>query len=286
MPDTSRDIGPHLDALDRDGYTIVECAFAEGWCDAAVDALHRIQREQGIRPSGGFSGANTVRIMNLLQYDDLFQHIPAHDSFLPIIEDYLDRECLLSGIDSSELLPGEVAQPVHTDSWWHDNRRFDFPISVNSILTLIDFTEENGATVLVSGSHRWTAEEVAFEQSEKSQPLLPGAQPRGYGTTWTPISMEAPKGSVILYDSRIMHGAGANRTDRPRPSIISPYVVGWARQLDNFAYALPFDRMRTFSPRLQQLVGLDIVRGGYSQVNNMSPRAWLWDRPAHVRQEA
>jgi ectoine hydroxylase-related dioxygenase (phytanoyl-CoA dioxygenase family) len=266
----------HVERVERDGYTIIERAFSESYCDAAVDALHRIQREQGLKPTGGFSGANTVRVMNLLQYDDLFQELPAHDGFLPVIEEYLDRECLLSGIDSSEVLPGEVAQPVHTDSWWHDNRRFDFPICVNTILTLTDFTEANGATVLVPGSHRWTAEQVAFTQAQDTHPLLPGAQPEGYGKKWTPIAAECPKGSILLYDSRLMHGAGANRTDRARPSIISPYVLGWVRQLDNFAYALPFERMRGFPPRLQQLVGLDLVRGGYSNVNNKSPKEWLW----------
>lgn len=269
----------HVEALGRDGYCIVERAFSESFCDRAVDALHRIEREHGYKPADqDFSGRNTIRIMNLLQFDDLFQEIPVHDSFLPIIERYLDKECLLSGIDSSEPHPSEKAQPIHTDTWWHDDHRFAFPVSVNTIMALTDFTEANGATRVVPGSHLWTAEQVAYEVVDGSFSQVPGANPKGYGTEWMPVIAEAPKGSMIIFDTRILHGAGGNNSDKPRPSIISPYVLGWLRQLDNFAYGLPHEKARGFSDRLQQLIGLDCHRQHYAQVNNMSPRDWLWNR--------
>lgn len=215
--------------------------------------------------------------MNLLQYDDLFQEIPVHQGCLPIIQSYLDRECLLSGIYSSEIHPGERQQPLHCDTWRHDDLRLPFPITVNTILALTDFTADNGATRLVPGSHLWSAEQVAYEAAEAGQVThLPATHPKGYGTEWMPIVAEVPKGSVILYDSRLLHGGGANITDKPRPSIISPFCIGWVRQLDNFAYGLSHARLRSSSPRLQQLVGLERYRGSYSNVNNMSPREWLW----------
>jgi ectoine hydroxylase-related dioxygenase (phytanoyl-CoA dioxygenase family) len=277
------ELDEHFEALSRDGYCIVTRAFSDAYCDQATEALRRIAREHAIGPSNqDFSGRKTVRIMNLLQYDDLFQDIPVHDRVLPLVERYLDRECLLSGIDSSEIHPGETGQPIHTDTWWHDDRRFDFPVSVNTILALTDFTEENGATRLVPGSHLWTAEQVAYEVVDAGFAQVPGANPKGYGTDWTPIHAEAPKGSVIIYDSRLLHGAGANRSDRPRPSVISPYVLGWIRQLDNFAYGLSHEKARDLPPRLQRLIGLECYREHYAQVNNMSPREWLWGRKAHA----
>ena len=276
-------VSQHLETLRKDGYLILEKVFSGDFCDRAVEAMHRIVREYSIRPANqDFSGRKTVRIMNLLQYDELFQEIPVHRDYLPVIQEYMDRECLLSGIDSSELLPGEKAQPLHCDTWWHDDHRTPFPISVNTILALVDFTEANGATRFVPGSHLWSADQVAYEAAEESHVSnLPAANPKGYGTEWMPIIAEAPKGSVIIWDGRILHGGGANVSDKPRPSIISPFCVGWARQLDNFAYGLTHEKLRSFSPQLQQLVGLERYRGGYGQVNNMSPREWLWgDRKA------
>ena len=277
-------VGEHLEALRRDGYLILEKVFPDAFCDRAAEALHRIERDYSIRPANqDFAGRKTVRIMNLLQYDELFQEIPVHQSYLPIIQTYLDRECLLSGIDSSEILPGETSQPLHCDTWWHDDFRTPFPLSVNTVLTLVDFTEENGATRIVPGSHLWTSEQVAYQVAENTPVAnLPASNPKGYGTDWMPIIAEAPKGSIILWDGRILHGGGANVSDAPRPSIISPFCVGWARQLDNFAYGLTHEKLRSLSPQLQQLVGLERYRGGYSNVNNMSPREWLWgDRKAH-----
>ncbi|KHK88966.1 phytanoyl-CoA dioxygenase family protein [Novosphingobium malaysiense] len=270
----------NVEALRRDGYVIIEGLFSDEFCDRATEALHRIQHDYSIRISeNDFSGRNTVRIMNLLQYDNLFQDIPVHEGYLPVIQSYMDRECLLSGIDSSEILPGEKAQMLHTDSWWYDDIRLDFPITVNSVLTLTDFTTENGATRVVPGSHLWPADKVSYEMAEASNVSnLPAMHIRGYGTEWEPVVAEAPKGSVILFDSRLVHGGGANTTDKARPSIISPFCRGWVRQLDNFAYALSHEKMRSFSPQLQQLIGLEKYRGGYSNVNNMSPREWLWDR--------
>lgn len=81
-----------LNALRRDGYCIVENAVSYAFCDRALDAMYRIVRDYSIVPfNQDFSGRKTIRIMNLLQYDELFQEIPVHDSLLPLIERYLGR---------------------------------------------------------------------------------------------------------------------------------------------------------------------------------------------------
>ena len=277
-------VDQQVEALRRDGYCIVENAFSASFCDDVVDALERVECDYAITPMNmDFAGRNTVRIMNLLQYDDLFQQIPVADSVLPIIEGYLDPECLLSGCDSSTIGPGEKAQPIHADTWWIDDRRFDFPMMVNTILALTDFTEENGATRLVPGSHRWSEQDVAYEQADADYGQVPSSEPKGYGSAWTPILAEIPKGSVLVYDFQLLHGAGANRTGHKRPSIISPYILGWMRQLDAFAYALPEEKLKSFSPRLRRLVGLESYRGNFGNVNNMSPADWLWNRKVHQR---
>jgi ectoine hydroxylase-related dioxygenase (phytanoyl-CoA dioxygenase family) len=271
-----------VEAMNRDGYCIAENAFGPEFCDEVVNALQRIEREYDIRPLNmDFSGRNTVRIFNLLQYDEIFQQIPVSDAFLPIIERYLDPECLLSGYDSSTLGPGEKEQPIHADTWWLDDKRFDFPVMVNTIVALTDFTVENGATRVVPGSHKWSAAEVAYEESDAEYGQVPASQPKGYGDDWTPVPVELRKGSVLVYDFKLLHGAGANRTDQPRPSIISPYVLGWIRQLDAFGYGMPEEKLKSFPPRLRRLVGLECYRGNYGHVNNMSPAEWLWDRKEH-----
>ena len=267
----------HLEDLARDGYCVIPNGFSEQFCDRATEAMHRVAREKSILVDDDApEGRRTLRVLNLLQYDDLFQEIPLHETVLAILETYLDRECLLSGIDGIEIHPGEAAQPLHTDSWWHDDRRFDFPICVNSALALVDFTENNGATLLVPGSHLWSPEQIEGTGFFRSA----DDKPKGYGTEWMPISAVAPKGSLVLWDSRLLHAGGANTSGKPRPAVISPYIVGWTRQLSNFAFAIPPERARTFSPRLQELIGLACYRGHYCHVDGKSPREHLWGKAA------
>jgi len=267
------DIDRHLENMHRDGFSIIENAFSEEFCDQAVAAFRRAAtaRALSIAP-GSPPGMRTLRVDALIQYDDLFQEVALHQTVLAIMENYLDKEPLLSGIDGIEIHPGEVEQPLHTDTWWHDDRRFDFPICVNTALALCDFTSENGATHLVPGSHLWSAEQVAGMGFFRS----PDVKPQGFGTEWEPLVMTVPKGTMFLWDSRVLHGGRANTGTTPRPSIISPYIVGWCRQLDNFAFTIPPEKARTFPERLQQLIGLDVYRGAYGHVQFKSPKDFLW----------
>ena len=269
------DIDPFLEKLHRDGYCVIEDAFPENFCDRAVDLLRGVAERRGLAITDQSPpGQRTLRVDNALQYGDMFQELAEFEPVVSIMESYLDRECLLSGIDFIEIHPGEIAQALHTDSWWHDDRRLNFPLCVNTALALVDFTADNGATHLVPGSHLWEEERIEGTGFFRS----PDDKPKGYGTEWTPVFAEAPKGSIILWDARLLHAGGANTTNAPRPSIISPYIVGWCRQLDNFAYGMPQETLRSFSPKLQKLVGLDTYRGGYAHVNFKSPREYLWGK--------
>jgi len=277
----ARNIDEDFEKLDRDGYVILDRLLSESYCDEIVSAFDRIEAEHDIKPMEmDFAGRNTTRIFNLLQYDDIFQDIPLNPAYLGLAERYIDRECLMSAYDSSTIGPGEPQQPIHADNWWLDGRRFDFPFMLGTIFCLTDFTEANGATNLVPGTHKWTAAEISYESDDPDYKQVPGGHPAGYGTRWTPIIAEAPKGSVIVYDVRLLHGAGANRTNERRPSIIMNYIQGWMRQCDNFIAGTEMEKLRSFPPRLQQLCGLGRYRGHFGHVNNMDPTQWLFDRPA------
>ena len=77
--------------------------------------------------------------------------------------------------------PGEPAQPIHRDQWAFDF--FPFPkgyeVQCNTIWAMTDFTEENGATRVIPGSHR-------FDDRLRVR----------RGDT---VPAEMPKGSVLFY---------------------------------------------------------------------------------------
>ena len=74
-------------------------------------------------------------------------------SVLPIVERVLDRGCLVSSLSSIAIQPGETAQPIHADDQLIPLAKPHAPTVCNTMWALTDFTEANGATRVVPGSH-------------------------------------------------------------------------------------------------------------------------------------
>jgi len=247
------DIESHVARIERDGYTIIEGAVD----DALVSALHgdldRIEREDGVRPGGNiFEGTRTVRIYNLLARGDVYQAIPVHDQVLPIVERVLDRGCLVSSLSSIAIDPGETPQPLHADDQTIPLPRPHVPIVCNTMWAITDFTEANGATRLVPGSHR-----------RDRAPAL--------GESVDTIAAEMRRGSVLVYDGSLWHGGGANATAARRVGIAMNYCAGWVRQQENQQLGIPLHVARRFGPRLRKLCGFGLYRGLIGHIDKCSP---------------
>ncbi len=266
MDETARTT--HVERVRRDGYTIVENAIAADLVEALAEALAHLERDLGIKPAmNGFEGHHTVRIYNLLAHGAPFEQVPVHPSVLPVIEGVLDPGCLISSLSSIAIDPGETAQPIHADDQVIPLDKPHRPIVCNSMWALTDFTEANGATRLVPGSHL------------KGNPE--------YGGAYETIAAEMPKGSVLIWEGSLWHGGGANRTDTRRTGIAMNYCAGFIRQQENQQLGLPPETVRGFSPRLQELVGYGVYQGLIGHIDKTSPAQRLngggefksiWDR--------
>ena len=242
----------YVEAVARDGYTIVENAIAPDLIEALNEALVRLERDLGAVPAGnGFEGHRTVRIYNLLAHGAPFAEVPVHASVLPIVEGVLDAQCLISSLSSIAIDPGETAQPIHADDQVIPLEKPHAPIVCNSMWALTDFTEANGATRLVPGSHKQPNPE--------------------YGGNYQTIAAEMPKGGVLLWDGALWHGGGANRTDTRRTGIAMNYCAGFIRQQENQQLGLDPKLVRDFPPRLQELVGYGVYRGLIGHIDKSSP---------------
>ena len=94
---TDADIQSHAERIRDDGYTVIERAASPDLVEGLKDAVQRIESEHNLAPARtSFEGFKTLRINNLLTYDDLFWEVPLHENVLPVVERVLDRECLLS----------------------------------------------------------------------------------------------------------------------------------------------------------------------------------------------
>ena len=243
----------HLARIDEVGYTIIENAIDLNLIDQLNDDLLRLERELGIVPAHNrFEGVRTTRIYNLLAYGDRFEQIPVHAAVLPICEGVLDAGLLVSSLSSIAIGSDEVAQPIHADDQIIPLPKPHPATVCNTMWALTDFTEENGATRLMPGTHKADCSPDFTSEYES-------------------IPAEMAKGSVLVWHGSLWHGGGANRTSQRRVGIAMNYCAGYIRQQENQQLGLDVAKVENFDPRLQELCGFGIYRGLIGHIDKKSP---------------
>ena len=256
--------------LDRDGYAIVRDAFDADTAAALHADVERLERELGIGPgTNGFEGRSTHRVYNLLAHGELYRQIPVHPVVLPLMHHLLGDGPLVSSLSSITIGPGEVAQPIHADDQVLPMPKPHRAITANSMWAITDFTEANGATRIIPGTHLADDSPV-------------------YGQHYDSICAEMPAGSILVWHGSLWHGGGANSTERRRMGIAMNYCAGWIRQQENQQLGLPLELVRTFDPMLQELCGFGVYRGLVGHIDRRTPadlllgddrgHRMLWDR--------
>jgi len=194
-----------------------------------------------------FSGHRTRRTGSMIARSHSFRPLANH----PLVTGTLDRvlgdhatSYQLHLTQVIDIGPGEPGQLVHRDQWAFDF--FPFPsgyeVQCNTIWAMTDFTEQNGATRLIPGSHRLEGRRE-FAQSDT-------------------VPAEMPAGSVLFYTGSLYHGAGANRSDEVRIGLNITYAVSWLRQEENQYLSVPADVARELPDPLLRLMGY--ARGAYA----------------------
>jgi ectoine hydroxylase-related dioxygenase (phytanoyl-CoA dioxygenase family) len=155
------------------------------------------------------------------------------------------------------ILSGQGAQPLHRDRfvWGGDDRGGVIPEGIepqcNGIWAITDFTEENGATHVVPGSHKWS-----FDRQAKREESVQAVMSRG---------------SVLLYNGTVFHGGGANRGSTPRIGLNITYTLGWLRQEENQYLSCPPEIAKELDPELTALLGYSF--GNYALGFYTNPEA-------------
>lgn len=245
------------ETLLRNGYVIIENLVPEQVLDALRAAASPHLEKVG---RNSFEGELTQRIYGLPE------KLRAADPFIthPLILAHLDRlfmpNYLLSQAQVINILGGSPSQPLHIDDGFYSWPRPRPAISAATVFAIDDFTAENGATVAIPGSHRWSEE----RSPEPSDEL---------------VSAIMPTGSCILFLGNLWHGGGENRTDKPRLALTAQYCEPWARTQENYFLSVSRDTVADLSEDMQRLLGYSIHPPFMGMVNGMHPKRVLPDSP-------
>lgn len=188
-----------------------------------------------------FFGARTRHITAVASKSRTFvSDVLTHPTLLGVSDAILGPACARYQLNLAHVLdrgPGAEQQYIHRDElvWVHVPRPHP-ELQVASVIALVDFTAENGATRVVPGSHQWSWER------------MPDAHEFAVA--------EMPAGAAVIYLGSTLHGGGPNTTrDQWRRGMHLSYVLGWLRTEENHYLATPPEIARRLPRRAQELLG-------------------------------
>ncbi|MFK7974579.1 MAG: phytanoyl-CoA dioxygenase family protein [Halioglobus sp.] len=267
------DVTDVVAALDEFGGVIVENLLSPDLLAHMNDALDPHVETASMKTEineliDAFFGESVRHVSGLAGKSHRFaEEVMCHPLFLGLCDRLLLPSCASYQLNLAHLMdrgPGSEQQMIHRDQdvWAHYvNQRKSAgdaaqnEIQVATIIALVDFTKENGATCLVPGSHRWpydrepTDEELAYA--------------------------EMPAGSAVIYRGSTLHAGGGNSTSNQwRRGVHMSYCLGWFRTEENNVLAVPPSVAKKLSLRAQELLGYGIhdaihEAGGYLGAVNM-----------------
>lgn len=226
------------------------CAVVERLVDSErMDRVrHELQPYLDATPFGpdDFTGRRTRRTGALIARSPTTRDLIMHPLVLASVKSVLQQATSYQ-LHLTQLIaigPDSPAQQIHRDQWAFDF--FPFPagyeVQCNTIWAMQDFTDANGATRVIPGSHQ-REDRLQFKHADT-------------------VPAEMPAGSVLFYTGALYHSGGANRSQQVRLGLNITYAVSWLRQEENQYLAVPADIARTLPEPLLRVMGY--ARGAYA----------------------
>lgn len=235
-----------LDAIERDGAVIVRDVLSPDDVAQALRELDPYIVGTGLIDSE-LVGKRTTRTGALAARSAVARAAIVHPDVMRVGRRFLSE--FSAGIQLNltqvmRLLPGQGSQQLHRDRFlWGRHLPPQVEPLFNTMWALTEFTEQNGATVVVPGSHRWD-----WDREPTPEEI---------------VSASMPVGSVLLYTGTVVHGGGSNQSDSPRIGMNITYLLDWLRQEENQYLSCPPSVATEFDdPELGALLGYSTGNGG------------------------
>ena len=228
-------------ALSDYGCCVVEGAVSEELMDAVANEMAPFV-EDTPRGTSDFAGAGTRRTGLVIGRSPTFRSHLARNPVILTAGNHLlgyAPSWNLSFAHYFELFPGEADQLLHRDTWKYGAPPFPNEVDLNALWAVTDFTEENGATYVVPGSHSW----------DDDRRPEPGED----------VAAVMPKGSVLLYTGLLFHGGGANVGNDVRLAVNAQNTVGWLNQTERLLLEFPPHAVADWDDDLIRFIGYQLA---------------------------
>ena len=227
--------------LDGEGFLPLPGVLSAGQLQSIRSRLAELHTAEGQRAGAEVhQEEGTNRLADLVNKDPLFYVCFTCPRVLAAIAHVLG-DFTLSSLNSRAALPGHGQQRLHAD-WGVAVSPGNYRVC-NSIWLIDDFTEFNGATRVVPGSHR--SARLPREVMASPTDPYPGE-----------VKITGSAGTVVIFNSHLWHGGTVNVTGRPRRALHSYFCQrGLKQQLDQRAYVRP-ETLARLSPAARYILGV------------------------------
>jgi ectoine hydroxylase-related dioxygenase (phytanoyl-CoA dioxygenase family) len=186
--------------------------------------------------------AGEVGVLRLVaKYDQVFLDLLAVPEVLAVVDATVSNTAILH-LQNGFILPS--FKPGEAPSVFQNRYHMDFPrvlngylMSINVMLAIDEFRPDNGATLIIPGSH------------QKSHP------PDFAKADQVMVPATCPQGSMLIFDSTLYHAAGPNTSGADRLAINHQFTRSYVKQQIDYVRALGDEAVLRQPQRTQQLLG-------------------------------
>ena len=256
LPAPTRNLAQAKHDLAEHGLCIVEAVLGDDTLRRTREALYRAASEDRSRKrEQAFPldhDQTNQRVWNLLSRDPSFTDLAEHPLAIDLVRAAIGWPALLGNISANITGPGGGEMMLHADQIFVPEPWPTQPQGVNVVWCLDDFTEQNGATCVVPGSHRLNRNPSEADKDVSLEPLIGRA------------------GTMIVMESRVWHRTGFNRTrDQNRAGVFAWYTRPIYRTQENWFLSLNPSVRQFASETMLTLLGYKAE--GLGLVNGRSP---------------
>jgi hypothetical protein len=248
-------LGPALASLERDGYAVIERLVPPDDVRAIKDDV--LPRLHAPFARNNFEGMRTQRLYGVIAQTLACNPLIEHPVVLALCDKFLEPNYLLSQLQVINILPGEAQQPLHHDDAFYPWPRPRRSLGLAALWSIDPYTQENGATVVIPGSHLWPDRLPTEEDKARA------------------VSIVMPEGSLLFILGTTWHAGGANRSQAPRMCVAAQFCAPFLRQQESSAFSVSHERAAECSEHVQRMLGYSIMPPFMGFVNGAHPKRLL-----------
>jgi len=230
--------------LDERGYVVLESLIDRDFLASLRSRILAVFDEEGERAGHEFrTEEHAHRLANLVDKGEVFREAIALPHVLQLVRHVLGGDGKLSSLNARSADPHtDVGQPLHVDMGAIPDEKGYWVC--NTVWLLDDFTQENGPTRMIPGSHRWGTK----PQDVLDDPLAPHPHE---------VLLLAPAGSIAVMNAHMWHGGTANHTSSPRLAMHAFYCRRDKPQQQYQKQLLRPEVQAALTPELRRLLAVD-----------------------------